>query len=403
MQMPMPPGQPHHMMPTPELPLGIDHARDASGTSWLPDASPMQGLMRPRGSWKLMLHGNAFVQYIEAGSDRGDRQLGSINWIMGMAQRNLGGGQLLLRTMFSAEPVTVGRCGYPTLLSTGERCRGLALHDQQHPHDVFMELAAHYRRAMSQGLAFELYAGPAGEPALGPTAFPHRLSAFPNPIAPISHHWLDSTHISFGVVTGGLYGRRWKAEASLFNGREPDDRRYNVDTAALDSYSGRFWLMPAPGWSVQVSAGHLTEAEGRGEGTGEDVNRVTASATYHRLVDSRLWATTLAWGHNRETDHSTSGLLAESAFDVTTKDVLFLRGELIQKSAAELVVPLEREEPFTVGKVQAGYTRWLADRRGMKAGVGGSVGMSLVPSELRPFYGGRTAAEAALYFTVQPH
>jgi hypothetical protein len=391
------------MMPMPELPLGIDHTRDASGTSWLPDASPMQGLMRPRGSWMLMLHGNAFVQYIEAGSDRGDRQFGSINWIMGMAQRPLGGGQLLLRAMFSAEAATVGRCGYPSLLATGEQCRGVALHDQQHPHDVFMEIAAQYRRAISEGLAFELYAGPAGEPALGPTAFPHRLSAFPNPIAPVSHHWLDSTHISFGVVTGGLYGRRWKAEASLFNGREPDDRRYNIDTAALDSYSGRLWLMLAPGWSVQVSAGHLTEAEGRDEGVGEDIDRITASATYHRLVNNRLWATTVAWGQNREADHSTSGFVGESAFDFTTKDVLFLRGELVQKSAAELVVPVEGEEPFTVGKVQAGYTRWLADGRGMKAGVGGSIGVSFLPSELRPFYGGRAAAEAALYFTVQPH
>src|SRR5262245_20561728 len=223
MQMPMS----HQMMP--EEPLGLDRARDGSGTSWLPDASPMQGLMTQRGSWMLMLHGNGFLEFIKTGSDRGDDQFGSINWLMGAGQREIASGQLQLRGMISAEPATVGRCGYPALLQTGEFCNGTSLHDRQHPHDLFMELAADYRRAINESVAVERDGGPAGEPALGPPAFPHRLSAMPNPIAPISHHWLDSTHISFGVVTGGLYGKKWKAEASAFNGREPDDRRYNLD------------------------------------------------------------------------------------------------------------------------------------------------------------------------------
>src|SRR5215831_16808400 len=229
MQMPMPkPGdRPHQMMSMPENPLGIDSVRDGSGTSWLPDASPMQGPMRQEGPWMLMLHGNAFLQYIKTGTDRGDDQFGSVNWIMGMARRSAGGGQLLFRLMLSAEPATVGHCGYPSLLQTGEFCDGAALHDRQHPHDFFMEAAADYRRAINGRVAFELYGGPAGEPALGPTAFAHRPSALPNPIAPISHHWLDSTHISFGVVTGGLYGMKWKTEASAFTGGEPDDQRWD--------------------------------------------------------------------------------------------------------------------------------------------------------------------------------
>lgn len=400
---PMPAGHEHHVMPASTNPLGVDHVREGSGTSWLPDASPMQGQMRERGKWTFMLHGNAFVQYIDAGSDRGKRQFGSINWIMGMAQREIGGGQLLIKSMLSAEPMTVGRCGYPTLLSSGEQCRGVPLHDQQHPHDVVMEIAAQYRRAVNNAVAFEIYGGPAGEPALGPTAFPHRLSALPNPIAPVSHHWLDSTHITFGVVTGGLYGRTWKAEASVFNGREPDDRRYNLDLGALDSYSGRIWLMPTRAWTLQVSAGHLTEAEEHEDGSRDDVNRVTASATYHRLVDRRLWATTIAWGQNRETDHSTPAFVAETALDLTTSDVLFARGEIVQKTADELVVPIDRHEPFTVGKVQFGYTRWLSQSRGVRTGIGGGVGVSFVPEELQPTYGGAKAAEATVYFTIRPH
>jgi hypothetical protein len=312
------------------------------------------------------------------------------------------GGQLIVKTMFSGEPITVGRCGYPTLLASGEQCRGVPLHDRQHPHDLVMEVAAQYRRPVSDALAIEIYGGPAGEPALGPSAFPHRLSAWSNPIAPVSHHWLDSTHITFGVVTTGLYGRKWKAEASVFNGREPDAHRYDLDMAALDSYSGRFWLMPTPDWAVQVSAGHLNDAEAPDAGSREDVDRITASATYHRLRTTRLWATTVAWGQNREADHATAAFVAETALDVSTKDVLFARGELVQKTPADLALPADAYEPLTVGKIQFGYTRWIAHGRGVKAGVGGSVGLSFIPDEWTATYGGARLGEAAAYFTIHP-
>jgi hypothetical protein len=363
----------------------------------------MQGLLRQGGDWMLMLHGNAFVEFIDTGGDRGDRQFGSVNWIMSMAQHEVSGGQLQFRGMFSLEPLTVGRCGYPNLLQSGEFCNGVALHDRQHPHDLFMEVAADYRRALSESIAFELYGGPSGEPALGPTAFAHRLSALPNPIAPIAHHWLDSSHISFGVVTGGLYGHKWKAEASVFNGREPDDQRYDFDFGALDSYSGRLWLMPAAEWALQVSAGHLKEAEFRATGPREDADRVTASATYHRLVNDRLWATTIAWGQNREGGRSTSALTAETAADLAPNDTLFARGEIVGKTATELVLPLPEDQTFTVTKLQIGYTRWLAEGKGVKAGIGGSIGVSIVPDQLASFYGGLTAGEFTVFFAVRPH
>jgi hypothetical protein len=359
----------------------------------------------------LMLHGNAFAQYIHAGGDRGDEQFGSINWLMGTAQRSAGGGQIQLRGMFSLEPLTVGRCGYPNVLQTGEFCRGEPLHDRQHPHDLFMELAVQYRRAISDTIAFELYGGAAAEPALGPTAFPHRLSAMPNPIAPISHHWLDSSHISFGVLTGGVYGRKWKAEASVFNGREPDDRRYNLDLDALDSFSGRFWFAPSPEWSLQVSAGHLEEAEIH-EDESQNVDRLTASVTHHRLLNGRVWATTLAWGRNREKGHedsvvhhdveTTSAFTVETALDVTARDTLFARADVTEKTAADLVLPVSGDDMFTVSKLQAGYTRWLAPLWGLRAGLGGSAALAVVPAALSPFYGGRTAPEFSIYFTVRP-
>jgi hypothetical protein len=218
----------------------------------------------------------------------------------------------------------------------------------------------------------------------------------------MSHHWLDSTHISFGVVTAGLYGRSWKAEASLFNGREPDDRRYDVDLDAMDSYSGRLWVMPHPSISVQVSAGHLREAEIDHHGDRHDVNRVTASATYHRLTDGRLNALTVAWGLNRESDHSTSALLAEASFDVTAADTWFMRAELARKTAEELVLPLPESEDFTLRKLQAGYRRWIGKGHGFAAGVGGSIGISALPRAVELFYGGRAMPEIAVFAVLSP-
>ena len=128
--------------------------------------------------------------------------------------------------MFSLEPWTIAGCGYPDLLATGEACNGEPIHDRQHPHDLIMELAAEYSRPLAGARhGWQLYGGLAGEPALGPAAFPHRLSSMPNPLAPIAHHWLDATHITFGVVTAGVSSRAWKVEGSVFNGREPDDQR----------------------------------------------------------------------------------------------------------------------------------------------------------------------------------
>jgi hypothetical protein len=208
-------------------------ARDASGTAWLPEHTPMYGLHGRAGAWELMAHGNVFAQFLyeAAAEHRGAAQAGSINWAMGMARRTLGAGRFGVRTMLSLEPATIGGCGYPDLLATGEVCDGDSIHDRQHPHDLFMEVAAEYERPLTGTLKGQLYGGLAGEPALGPVAFPHRLSAMPNPLAPTGHHWLDATHITFGVVTGAVFTPRWKAELSVFNGREPDENRWDFDFA----------------------------------------------------------------------------------------------------------------------------------------------------------------------------
>ncbi|MGH9254335.1 MAG: hypothetical protein ACRD3C_07170, partial [Vicinamibacterales bacterium] len=282
----------------------------------------------------------------------------------------------------------------------------------QHPHDLFMELAAEYDRPLTTTLRWQIYAGPAGEPALGPAGFPHRLSAFPNPIAPISHHWLDATHITFGVVTAGVYGARWKAEASAFNGREPDAERTDFDLAALDSVAGRFSLMPSERLVLQVSAGHLHEAEaGVGRQPRTDVNRATASATYHRRVgEGGFLATTLAYGVNAELaiipggllDETTHAVLLEASATRDDRHTWFGRLEIGGKGAHDLHAHEYITSIFTVGKLELGYVRHLRPWKGLLPGLGGVVMGSGVPRLLAPRYGGRIAPGFGVFATVRP-
>jgi hypothetical protein len=386
-----------------DQPMSMPPAREGSGTSWLPGETPMYAFHGQARGWMLMAHGNAFLQYLHESGDRGSHQAGSINWVMGMADRSVGSGHLGLRGMLSLEPWTIGGCGYPDLLASGELCDGEAIHDRQHPHDLFMELAATYDRPLGGDVRLQLYGGPAGEPALGPTAFPHRISAMPNPIAPITHHWFDATHVSFGVVTAGVYGKRWKAETSVFNGREPDEDRTGFDFGALDSLSGRMWFLPTDGWALQVSAGRLNEAEaGHDGGPRVDLTRVTASATYHRIPrPGSIWASTVGWGMNREPGgEATTALLAETNITLDDRDSWFGRFELSEKSGHDLAI--ESDDLFTVAKLEAGYTRYLEGWRGWTPGVGAAVSAGVVPASLEPLYGHRVNAGAAVFFNLRP-
>jgi hypothetical protein len=377
--------------------------REGSGTSWLPDDTPMYAIHGQASGWTFMTHGNVFLQYLHDSGARGSEQTGSVNWLMSMADHDAGGGRLRLRGMISLEPWTIGGCGYPSLLASGELCDGEPIHDRQHPHDLFMELAAAYDRPLGDRVHLQIYGGPVGEPALGPVAFMHRTSAMADPQAPTTHHWFDSTHIAYGVVTGGLYGRRWKAEASVFNGREPDDRRTDFDFGAMDSWSARVWFLPDRHWSLQASAGHLKDAELRHvDEPRVDVDRITASATYHRPIgEGGVWASTIGWGRNAEPSHdATDALLVESSLTLHDRDTVYGRFELGAKSSHDLDLP--GDATFTVGKLAGGYTRFLANWAGLTPGVGAAASAAFVPSDLKTVYGSRVNAGVAIYVTLRP-
>jgi hypothetical protein len=376
---------------------------EGSGTAWQPALTPMRGLHLQSGGWDVMWHGNGFLQVLHesAPQPRGGSQAGSLNWIMGMARRPLGPGRVGLRAMFSLEPLTVPGCGYPNLLQTGESCDGEAIHDKQHPHDLFMELAAEFDRPLTQSLRWQVYGGLAGEPALGPPGFPHRLSAAANPISPISHHWIDATHITFGAITAGVYGPRWKVDGSLFNGREPDETRYDLDLGPLDSVSARLSWAPTEAWTAQVSSGRLADAEIDEGGLPVAVARTTASASYHRRVRrTGMWATTVAWGANRERGATTHGVLLESTAELSARDAVFGRLEITGKPAHDLHVD-ESSEIFTVSKLQGGYTRYLPTRHGIQPGLGASLSAGIVPAVLRGQYGG-IGVGVGVFLTLRP-
>ncbi|MBC7532535.1 MAG: hypothetical protein H7318_13250 [Oligoflexus sp.] len=383
----------------------ISPSREGSGTSWMPDESPMYGIHAKYNEWDLMFHGNLFVQSINEGSKRGDEQFGSINWIMAMAKTETAGGNLNLRLMMSAENWTVGKCGYPDLLQTGESCNGKALHDDQHPHDLFMELAASFQRAINQDVGFEIYGGPAGEPALGPVAFPHRLSAFPGPQGPISHHWLDATHISFGVATVGVFTKNWKSELSLFNGREPDDNRTDFDLKPMDSYSGRISYLPNKNWALQISGGHLTEAEEDKAGKAFDVVRYTGSGMYHmKLEGDGIWATTLVYGVNKEGDESSPAALFESSLTIQNRYILSTRVENVEKTGRDLVleVPALDTKRYSLSKYSLGYMYQFLSGNQWTPGIGFSVSSTAIPSDLVGIYGEKNPVGFVVFASLRP-
>jgi hypothetical protein len=379
-------------------------AREGSGTSWMPDTTPVYAFHATRAGWQLMAHENLFVQVLHESGDRGATQGGSINWFMGMAERQAGPGRLAFRGMVSLEPFTIRGCGYPDLLASGERCDGAAIHDRQHPHDLFMELAARYDAPLASGLRWQVYGGPAGEPALGPAAFPHRVSALVNPVAPISHHWLDATHVTFGVVSGGIYGAKWKAEGSLFNGREPDQDRTGFDLAALDSVSARVSFLPIPQLVLQVSTGRLAEAEpAHGDEPARNVTRTTASAIMQTgQAGGTRWAATAAWGRNTEGGRASNAVLLETTLTMHERDTWFGRFETAAKTGHDLALGFGDEQEFTVAKLQGGYVRFLPPARGFQLGFGGALSAGFVPDALRSSYGGRVNPGIAAFLTLRP-
>jgi hypothetical protein len=395
-------GETHQSMEM--TPLGIEETRDASGTSWQPESTPMFMWHAKAGAWMLGLHTNSFVGYDDKAGTRGDQQFLSINWLMGMARRPIGTGDITLRAMLSAEPATMPKDGYPLLLQTGESYQGEPLHDRQHPHDLFMELAARYRQPITDTIGFELYAAPVGEPAIGPSAFPHRFTAMADPLAPLGHHWFDSTHITFGVLTAGVFTKMLKLEGSWFNGREPDENRWDFDFRKLDSASARLSVSPTRDVTAQVSWARLDSPEELEPDV--SIQRYTASAVWnHRLADdvSDVAVTAAVGRNNPSTGPSTNASLVEATLMINDEHTVFTRIELLNKTGKDLVLPAEMaDNTYGMASFSAGYVYDFHQFGAIVPGLGFVGTVDVVGRSLEPIYDTRTPYGGMVFVRLRP-
>jgi hypothetical protein len=356
----------------------------STGTGWQPAATPADMWMKTFRGWDLMAHGVIFVDYNQQGGPRGEGKAESVNWAMLMQQHKLGRGFILFREMFSAESLTAPHPGFPELFQTGETYHGQPLVDHQHPHNVFSELSLDYKLQSSRNVSWEFYGAPAGDPALGPVAFMHRASASELPMAPLSHHLQDSTHTSFGVVTAGVIIARLKFEASAFNGREPDETRYGIQFAPLDSWSGRVSLAASRYWTAQYSYGRLERPEALEPGS---QRRQTASIEYVRPFSGGSWATTAVWGrvHKILADRTLNSYLLESTANFKKNIYAFSRLELVDKD--ELFPDQPALATFRIGAFTFGGARDLVQSRLWRLAIGSDVTFYSKPAVLDAAYG----------------
>jgi hypothetical protein len=362
-------------------------SRESSGTSWQPEVTPMEGIHITHGEWMFMFHGFASGVYTSQGGRRGHDDVYGPNMFMGMGNRKIGSGTFSARAMLSLEPATIGRNGYPELLQTGETADGRTLLiDRQHPHDLFMELALSYSIPVGDEASAFAYFGLPGEPALGPPTFMHRFSGIDNPEAPISHHWLDSTHITFGVATLGYVWRQFKVDASAFTGREPDEHRWNIERPRIDSYSARLSWNPTKRWAGQVSYGNSHSPEKLHPET--DVQRLTASVMYAHDWNEIQCQTMLAWGRNiNDPGRTLDALLLESSLRLRGSHTLFGRAESIQKDELFPEGHSNEGKRYLVHKLSLGYIYDFPKWRSLRAGLGGMGSVHFLPHSLKEFYG----------------
>lgn len=360
-------------------------SREASGTAWQPDAAQHGGVHATHGDWMVMSHLMLNGVYAWADGPRGDKKAFAAGMAMIAARREVGpAGTLNLRAMVSPDPF-MGANGYPLLLAAGESANGVdPLVDRQHPHDLFMELSASYAHRLGPDSSVFVYAGLPGEPAFGPPAFMHRMSAMDSPEAPITHHWFDSTHITFGVLTAGYVRGDWKIETSQFRGREPDEDRFDIESGDLDSTSVRLSWNPNANWSLQASWADIESPEALHPD--EDEERWSVSGIYTQRIGSEgWWSATAAFSNKERSDGaSLDALLLEAALHPNDRWTVFTRAEAIETD--ELGPhhgPVEDVARLSFGAVRD----WRVNEHAV-FGVGALYQFHDASTALEPSYGG---------------
>lgn len=387
--------------------LNLPMNRNGSGTSWLPDNSPMYMYMTGNSRTNFMFHGNVFLRYTStdftASGTRGGTKFDAPNWFMGMMNHRVGRKGLFNATvMVSFDRLIMGGAGYPLLFQSGETWEGRPLVDRQHPHDLFAAVSVGYTHAINKDMDVYAYLGYPGEPSVSAPAFMHRVSAMNNPDAPLGHHWQDATHITFGVGTLGFRYKQVKAEFSSFTGREPDEDRYNFDKPLFDSYAYRLSYNPSRQWALQFSQAFVHSPEA-GE-PDEDVTRTTASAihTVPLRNPGSFVASSAVWGLNNKGDgHREHSFLAESNLQIQ-KNAVYGRYEFVEKSTHELQLEKQfGDDKFSVHAFTIGYARTLATLLKTNVAIGAQGTIHFQNSVLYDIYG-KHPLSRQVYLRISP-
>jgi hypothetical protein len=377
--------------------FGLPRGRFGTGTSWLPDESPLHAAVPHFGKWGLMLHGNIYTGYDYYSSKRGGKRFFGRNTLMGSLFRTFEHSEWLFRASLSLEPLTIGERGYPQVLQSGQQADGERIHDRMYALDFFRELAATYSWEVTRNWGAMFYAALAGEPAVGPVTFTQRVSASPDPLAPLGFVAQEASHTSFGVLTVGAFTRELKLEASWFNGQLPGNHRYTIAIRRPDSYAARISWNPFTWLSTQLSYAFLGSPSARDPGRSD--HRVLASATYTRwhANDSGLAATMSFAEHVTNRGDLNTSLMLEAYWNIDGHNAVFGRWDLLQKSGAELVLPEPTSELFAIGAVGGGYVYYFGPFITLTPGLGIRGSVNLMEGDLARFYGGQAAYGLMVY------
>ena len=387
--------------------------KEGTGTGWQPELSPMHAFGYNLNSWNMMMHFNCFTRYlgtdIGGSGNMGANGFSYPNWLMLMAYKDFKtDGKIMFRTMLSLDRLTDGGNGYPNMFQSGETWQGELITNRQHPHDLVSELSAGYSRSFGVNTGAFSYIAYPGEPALGPVAYMHRASARNISSAPLTHHWLDSTHISFGVMTLGFWLNPFKFDASVFNGNEPDENRYEFDNHELNSASMRITTNPTKETSMQVSYASINA-----EDQSDKMSKVTASIMQSIPIydyidwDNVNWDITGAWGLNTRSAGPTNALLFESNFQAN-KNSMYLRLEMVEKTPEELAILNNGiyDQNYSVTAVTIGFARDIAGilehaYSGIMFSLGAQATLHSFSNDLKPLYGD-SPVSAEVYLKISP-
>lgn len=359
-------------------------------------------LSSPSNEWRLNAEGFLYGVYAYQSGSYGTSQGYETGRMKTEVSRSWNRSSLIFRNVLSSDPL-MGARGYAQRFQTGGTADGRTpLVDRQEPDDFISELSAQLRLEISESQSIHTYWALPGMPCLGPGEFSEDI-----PDVPLGHHWQNNSDISYGVATGGYQWNAFTLEGSVFRGREPDNRHWDIEKARFDSWASRVSASWRP-WTAQASFGRLHSPEQLSPM--QDQERASLSLSYDHDSWTAPIQATLAFGRVwprgiRATDSVIFECIERSGASAT----FFQRYEYLENDhliigGSPLVGPVlaaaQRHQPFTTDggipvpirffpfhkfTLGARYDFWHKAQATL--GFGASASFHLIPKILTRVYG----------------